>query len=423
MRGRRRMRLRGFWGIGAAVAVLVGAGVAVHAGLPHRGKPNAEGRGATTGAPKNPVVPKIPQIPALDGMPAIQYSEASPPPAWSGPLPYPIMIADRGNNRMLVVTPDKQIVWEYPPAGGLNPGENFGSDDDAFFTPDGTSIITNEEHDGTITVVSFYTAKQVWSFGTFGKDAYGNRLLNWPDDAYRLPDGTTIVADIRNCRELFINLQGQVTQTWGKRQPGYCKSDAAQGYLGYPNGDTPQPNGDVLLSLINGNRVVLMSPTGQVIWDVQAPDATYVSDAQLLPDGDVLVADYNGPTQGGTGPGQVIIFNPQTLKVDWRYDVSSGAGELDHPSLAEALPNGNIILNDDYNNRIVVIDRATNQIVWQYGVAGKAGTAAGYLNTPDGFAVDYFRNWQGWLKQQGGNFKIGPFPSGGAVVSGATGGK
>ena len=48
------------------------------------------------------------------------------------------------------------------------------------------------------------------------------------------------------------------------------------------------------------------------------------------------------------------------------------------------LPNGDILLNDDFNHRVCVVDPATNRIVWQYGHTGKSGTAAGYLNDPDG---------------------------------------
>ena len=51
---------------------------------------------------------------------------------------------------------------------------------------------------------------------------------------------------------------------------------------------------------------------------------------------------------------------------------------------AMALPNGNVAVNDDYRQRVVVIDPHTNRIVWQYGHIDRAGTAAGYLNTPDG---------------------------------------
>ena len=41
-------------------------------------------------------------------------------------------------------------------------------------------------------------------------------------------------------------------------------------------------------------------------------------------------------------------------------------------------------LNDDNNDRVLVIDTRTKRIVWQYGHTGVAGTAPGYLNGPDG---------------------------------------
>jgi hypothetical protein len=57
---------------------------------------------------------------------------------------------------------------------------------------------------------------------------------------------------------------------------------------------------------------------------------------------------------------------------------------LDHPSLAELLPSGVFMANDDYNNRMVAIDPAAGALVWQYGVTGKPGTAPGRLRIPDG---------------------------------------
>jgi hypothetical protein len=57
---------------------------------------------------------------------------------------------------------------------------------------------------------------------------------------------------------------------------------------------------------------------------------------------------------------------------------------LDHPSLAMALPNGDIAVNDDFRDRCVVIDPRTNRIVWQYGHTDVGGTARGYVHTPDG---------------------------------------
>ncbi len=63
----------------------------------------------------------------------------------------------------------------------------------------------------------------------------------------------------------------------------------------------------------------------------------------------------------------------------WRFR-PAGAAALNHPSLALPLPNGNILVNDDRNDRVIVIGTKTNRIVWQYGHDG----VPGYLDNPDG---------------------------------------
>lgn len=366
-------------------------------------------RAAGGGASQRSQVPQAPAV-GQEGLPPAAYSPASPPPAWPGPLPYPIVIADEGNNRILEVTPDKRIVWEFPGPGGLREGEHFRGDDDVFFTPGGRTLITNEEEWGTIVEVDYYSRRIVWTYGHYGVLRYGDGYLNYPDDAYRLPDGTTIVADIRNCRELFISPDRRIIRQWGQQQAGgrgSCPRNDPPRYLGSPNGDQPQPDGSILLSLINGNRVALVSSEGRLLWSARVPytDPThYVSDAQLLPDGRVLTAIYGRP-------GRIVIFDPHTGRVDWLYSVASGAGALDHPSLAVRLPNGNIIANDDHRHRVVVIDPRTKKIVWQYGVTDVPGRSPGFLNTPDGLDLDVYRDWRGWLEAHPG-FGVAGIPSG-----------
>src|SRR5690349_836845 len=55
---------------------------------------------------------------------------------------YNVLIADRGNNRLLVVSPAKKILWSYDFVG-LPP--NAGADD-AFFLEGGKKIIASLEH-------------------------------------------------------------------------------------------------------------------------------------------------------------------------------------------------------------------------------------------------------------------------------------
>jgi len=102
------------------------------------------------------------------------------------------------------------------------------------------------------------------------------------------------------------------------------------------------------------------------------------------------VADYSKP-------GRIVIFNPKTGKATWEYSVASGERMLDHPSLALELPTGDVIVNDDARHRVLVIDRMTKEIVWQYGVTDTPGHAPGYLFYPDGMDIDVFRDWKAAL--------------------------
>ncbi|MDE3024503.1 MAG: hypothetical protein KGI93_02925 [Acidobacteriota bacterium] len=286
-------------------------------------------------------------------------------------LPGALLIADRGNDRMLLVDSHHRILWHFPNARDLARGVHLYFDDDTFVEPGGKAIVSNEEEAHTIVSVNIATHARVHLYGTPGVRGSGPNELNTPDDAYVLPNGTLTVADAYNCRVLFIRAHRIVKQLG---TTGVCRHDPPR-YLGAVNGDTPLPGGGVLVSEIQGSWIDDISGSGKLRWAVQAP-VSYPSDPQPLPGGRILLADYSSP-------GAALIINRRG-RVLWRYRPVSGWAALDHPSLAMMLPNGNIAVNDDYNDRVVVIDPKTNRIVWQYGHAGIAGTGAGYLNTPDG---------------------------------------
>ena len=75
---------------------------------------------------------------------------------------------------------------------------------------------------------------------------------------------------------------------------------------------------------------------------------------------------------------------PQLLPQARRGPRSSGRCRRGSVKLALPLPDGNILVNDDYNDRVIVISTKTNRIIWQYGHDGVPGRAAGYLDNPDG---------------------------------------
>lgn len=301
-----------------------------------------------------------PQMRAVHVRPPVAANALGLPPVGHRALPGYLLIADRDNNRALIVSPSKRIVWI--DAGLRGP-------DDAFFTPGARSIIANEEFNDTLTEVSVRTKRVVWRYGHAAVAGSSPGYLDAPDDAYRLANGDTTVADIRNCRIVQITRHGTLRRTLG----GQCVHDPPRGFSS-PNGDTPLPGGGLLVTEIPG-WIDRLDPRGRLLWSVRSPVA-YPSDAQLLPNGRILVASF-------TIPGKIVELT-RSGGVTWSFGASSGPNELAKPSLAMRLPNGLIAANDDYNQRVIVIDPRRNKIVWQYGHTGVAGSAPGYLNKPDG---------------------------------------
>ena len=295
---------------------------------------------------------------------AVAYEAAS---RRSG-LPGDLMIADRGNNRILVVDAGGHVIFTYPQPGDR--GHLF-YDDDTFVEPGGEWVIANEEDDHAIVEVNLLNRSMRLLFGHPGEPGSDSTHVNTPDDAYMLPDGTFTVADAANCRILFIR-EHRIVRSYGEAEA--CRHEPPR-HLTPVNGDTPVPGGGVMVSEIQGDWIDEIGPEGRLRWARKVP-VSYPSDPQPLPGGRVLLADYSDP-------GHVLIIDRRG-KVLWRYGPATGYGRLDQPSLAMALPNGDVAVNDDYRHRVLVIDPRTNRIVWKYGHTDRPGSRPGHLNTPDG---------------------------------------
>ena len=177
------------------------------------------------------------------------YGGPAGPPGAGSPFSGTLLIADRGNDRLLAMNTQRAITWQYPSATMPPPPGGFYFPDDAFFIRGGTGIISNQEDNHTIVEIGYPSGKILWQYGHPGQPGAAPGYLDQPDDAYLLKSGTITVADASNNRILFISPQGQVTGQIGNGADAHDPPVS----IAYPNGDTPLADGNVLVSEINGS--------------------------------------------------------------------------------------------------------------------------------------------------------------------------
>jgi hypothetical protein len=361
----RRRRVTALAALGAVIAGAVIAGIQIGAG--GRGGADTPYRGGWDpgGTPTDRSADPPSQRPGLNS----DLQSGSDPSV----LPGPVLIADRDNNRLLEVSPEGKVLWRFPEQGNLAPGQTFLLPDDAFFSPDGRQIVATQEDDFAISVIDVSRRRIVYRYGHPGVPGSEPGYVHNPDDAMLTPSGELVSADIKNCRVLVIRPPAQRPL----RQLGItgdCEHQPGLSF-GSPNGAFPMSEGDTAITEINEDWLDVVNPAGRVLYATHPPGFSYPSDTNEVRPGLFLSADY-------TDPGALETFTPDGRLV-WRYE-PSGSAALDQPSLALPLPNGDILANDDKNDRVIVVDPRTDRIVWQYGHTHVPGSGEGFLSTPDG---------------------------------------
>ena len=133
---------------------------------------------------------------------------------------------------------------------------------------------------------------------------------------------------------------------------------------GAPAGAEPTcPNG------CPDNRVVLVNQQGQIIWQYgktgiagSGPDElnTPVCDV-AMPNGDIMITDQAN---------ERVIEVTLSKRIVWQYGTTGvsghGPNQLNNPNCAEVLPGGQVLIADENNNRVIQVNR-NKQIVWSYG--------------------------------------------------------
>jgi hypothetical protein len=150
------------------------------------------------------------------------------------------------------------------------------------------------------------------------------------------------------------------------------------------------------------NRVIEVDRTGKIVWqfglgptDFSPASIIGTNDAQRV--GELTLMAGTG-TPGGQPeapnctnpsgcPDNRVILVDRHGNIVWQYGqfgvTGSGPDQLNVPVQNTWLPNRHVLITDQANERIIEVDVATKEIVWQYGTTGLSGNGPNQLNNPN----------------------------------------
>jgi hypothetical protein len=150
----------------------------------------------------------------------------------------------------------------------------------------------------------------------------------------------------------------------------------------YPDAVFPTPTDGLVVTELDPGWIDILTEDGRSYSLARAVRVAGLSapyDANEVSANELIATDH-------ADPGAVEEFS-SSGRVLWRYAPRSGPGRLREPTLAEVLPDHDVLDSDAGNDRVIVIDPKTKAIVWQYGHRGVPGRLPGYLHTPDSAVV------------------------------------
>jgi hypothetical protein len=322
------------------------------------------------------------------------------------------LIADQFNNRVIEVEPDGEIVWHFGkgPADltatsiiGTNDAQRVGD----FTLMAGTGIPAGQPEapdctstsgcpDNRVILVNRY-GHIVWQYGQFGVIGSGPNQLNTPvqntwlpgkdehdggkrDDRWReLPHGHVLITDQGNERIIEVDLHNNIVWQYGTT--GVIGNGPDQ--LSNPNSAELLENGHILIADENNNRAIEVDRDLNIIHTYTAGGtASGMAFASRLENGHTLLTDSNNNR---------IVEVDGDDEVVWQYftntdpnSTTRAGGPL--PTRAVRLKNGHTLISDQYNHRVIEIDK-DKEIVRTFGKISVLGfktdnVSDGGLNSP-----------------------------------------
>jgi hypothetical protein len=287
--------------------------------------------------------------------------------------PNNVLIADQWNNRVIETTPSGQIIWSFGLGPkdfssnspiSVNDAERVGEYTLMANPGDAPGVIPqtpNGSVDNRVLLVN-PAGNIVWQYGQFGQTGDGPDLLNTPVQSTFVPGFNVLITDQGNNRIIEVNYNKEII--W--QYPGSDTNASDQ--LVAPNSAELLASGNILIADQGNNRALEVTSADQIVKTFTAGGTVNtMAFASRLTNGDTLITDAgNARIVEVNAADQVVwqYFTTNAASTDGAGTMSVAAPQ---PTRAVRLANGDTLISDQLNNRVIRVN-SSGTIVADYGL-------------------------------------------------------
>lgn len=322
------------------------------------------------------------------------------------------IIVDQGNHRIIEINPQNKIVWQYgiTASVGINRGRLY-SPSDMQPLKGGHFLITDTDNHRVIEVNA--NEDIIWQFGNPDNklgSGYGslNNQLNAPTQAFRLPNGNTLVADSENRRVIEVNPEREIVwlfDTGIEKASGGAFSFLPIRMIRMGNGNTVVFSPLYVIEVTRLLRPLYLyqyanlpkakeygekvSESEKIVELSSKPDKAHINELARKAAEKYVVAKANLTDIEipliDKQENRVYLINRQK-QIVWRVgeDAPRAALHLERPQHVELSQreDAEVLIADTDQHRVIRVYRPTKEIIWQYGEKGVMGSRPGLLGHP-----------------------------------------
>lgn len=322
------------------------------------------------------------------------------------------IIVDQGNHRIIEINTQNKIVWQYgiTASVGITRGRLY-SPSDMQSLKGGHFLITDTDNHRVIEVNQ--DEEIVWQYGNPDKklgSGYGSlsNQLNAPTQAFRLPNGNTLIADSENRRVLEVNPDGHTVwmfDTGIEKASGGAFSFVPIRLIRMGNGNTVVFSPLYVIEVTRLLKPLYLYQYASLPkadnFDYQVAESEKIVELSSKPDTSRInnlareaakkyavakanLTDIEIPLIDKQ-ENRVFLVNRQK-QISWRLgeDKPSHPLHLERPQYVELSEReeAEVLVTDTDQHRVLKIYRPTKEVIWQYGEKGVMGSRPGLLGHP-----------------------------------------